>query len=129
MLKQVLQVQLVMQELRKSRQRAEEARKKIANTENDEEQTAAAMAASRPAHFVTVSPVCQENVYQQSAFEVLRDSVMDVNLTDEETVYLQMGMPFGAADEAGNSAFGSVLLGVAPLCLYPPRTASLVAGS
>ena len=36
-MKQVLQVQLVMQELLKSRQRAEEARRKIAKTDNEDE--------------------------------------------------------------------------------------------
>ena len=40
-----------------------EARKKIANTDNEDEKVAAAMAASRPIQFATASPVCQEDVF------------------------------------------------------------------
>ena len=42
-----------MQELLKSRQRAEEARRQIAKTDNEDEKVAAAMAASRPIQFAT----------------------------------------------------------------------------
>ena len=66
-IKQVLEVQLVMQELLKSRQRAEEARRNIAKTDNEDEHIAAAMAASRPTHIATASPVCQGDVLQHFA--------------------------------------------------------------
>ena len=62
-IKQVLEVQFVMQELLKSRQTAEEARRKHAKTYNEDEKVAAAMAASRPIQFATASPVCQEDVF------------------------------------------------------------------
>ena len=74
-IKQVLEVQLVMQELLKSRQRAEEARRKIAKTDNEDEKIAAAMVASRPIHFATASPVCQEDVFQQCAFDTIRKNI------------------------------------------------------
>ena len=86
-IKQVLEVQMVMQGLLKARQRAEEARKKIAKTANEDEQVAAAMAASRPIQSATATPVCQEDVCQLSAFDILQGSVMDVNLTDEEAIF------------------------------------------
>ena len=82
-IKQVLEVQLVMQELLKSRQRAGEARRNIAKTDNEDETIAAAMAASRPINFATASPVCQGDVLQHSAFDILRGSVIYVNLTGE----------------------------------------------
>ena len=89
--KQVLEVKMVMQGLLKARQRVEEARKKIAKTDNEDEQVAAAMAASRPVQFATATPVCQEDVFQRSAFDILQASVMDGNLTDEEAICLRIG--------------------------------------
>ena len=61
-IKQVLEVQLVMSGLFKARQKAEEARRKIAKTEHEHEQVAAAMTASRPILRATATPVCQEGV-------------------------------------------------------------------
>ena len=62
-IEQVLEVQMVMQGLLKARQRAEEARKNIAKTDNEDDQVAAAMAHSRPVHFAITTPVCQEDVF------------------------------------------------------------------
>ena len=77
---------MVMQGLLKVRQRAEEARTNIAKTDNEDEQVAAAMAHSRPVNFETAVPVCQEDVFQRSAFDILQGSAMDFILTYEEAV-------------------------------------------
>ena len=126
MMKQVLQVQMMLQELLKSGEKAEEARKKIAKNEGEQDQIDAAMAASHPIHFVACPAVCQEDVHQASAFETLRDTVLDVNPTDEQSVYLETATLIGAANAAEHSTFGP---GVDQLCLSPQQTATLVAGS
>ena len=59
-LKQVMEVQMVVQSLFGARQRAEEARKKIAKLDDEDEQVAATMATSRPIQFKQTSPVCPE---------------------------------------------------------------------
>ena len=94
-IKQVLEVQMVMQGLLKARQRAEEARKQIAKTDNEDEQAVAAMAHSRPVHFAITMPVCQEDVFQRSAFDILQGSAMNLNLINEEAVFVQVAMDLG----------------------------------
>ena len=88
----------------------------------------AALAASRPNHFADNPTVCQEDAHQAAALVVLRDAVINMNPTDEQTAYLQMAMVFGATNDADHSTFAPVLPGVDSLCLSPPQTAALAAG-
>ena len=44
---------------------------------------------SRPVHFATAMPVCQEDVFQRSAFDILQGSAMDLNLIDEQQMMLE----------------------------------------
>ena len=53
---------------------------------------------------------------------------MDVNLADEEAVFLQVAMDIGATDEAVTSTFGPLLPGVASRCSSPPQPETIGAG-
>ena len=111
--------------LAERKEKADDARRQIAKLDSEDEQTAAAMVASGPTHFAQPSPVCPEDVFQQAAFYVLQGSIINVNLSDGETVFLQMGMDLGAVNNAGDSTFGPVLPVIAPLCSSPPERNSL----
>ena len=67
-LEQVMEVQMVMQGLLKAKEKADEARKKIAKLDNEDEQVAAAMAASRPICFFTGVISLPRRHFSQSSF-------------------------------------------------------------
>ena len=85
------------------------------------------MAASRPVHYVADPVVCQEDVYQANSIAVLCDSVLDINPTTDQDLFLQIGIMFGAGRNE-HSTFAPDLADVDSLCLSPQRAAALVAG-
>ena len=94
-LAQVMEVQEVIDGLLKAQARADAARKKIEQLDNEDDRTAAAMVGSRPTQFEQPSPVNPEDAFQRAAFDVLRGSAIDVNFTDAETVFVQIAMDLG----------------------------------
>ena len=85
-IKQVLEVQMVMQGLLKARQRAEEARKLLQRLTMKTNK----LLLQWHVHVQLILQQlcqCQEDVFQRSAFDILQGSAMDLNLTDEEAVF------------------------------------------
>ena len=128
MMRQVVQVQTWIYELLKAGEKAEETRKNIAKADGEQAEMDAAMTAARSVHFVASPVVCQEDVHQASAFQILRDAVLDVNPTDDQDLFLQTALLSGAACHADHSTFAPVLPCVDLPCLSLPQTAALAAG-
>ena len=95
-LAQVVEVQGVVDSLLQAGAKADAARKKIEELDDDDDRTAAAMAGSHPTQFVQSLPVNPDDVLQQAAFDVLRNSAIDVNFTAAETVFAADCYGFGS---------------------------------
>ena len=84
------------------------------------------MEATRPLHMISDPDICQEQVEQPSSWLVLKDSMMQADLTVAEQVHLQTGIVFGVTGDTDLTAIAAPI--AAPLALSPQAETALAAG-